>query len=379
MRRAGIDVFGPLAVVCDVTHENQAHVLSEALGAKVYPLDVMSTEDLSDCDIVVAAELRDTAVVERLRRKLGVRKANRQRYFICDQTPAGRAWQVQADALGATIHIAQAGAVAALRRMRSVLSVPRKSHPIPGAAGRSIDQAECAIAKVFGDLLDGAPLGLNEVTVAGREVLNGVDDAGGAEWLAAVKNHHEGTFQHCLLVAGVAAIYARGSGLTAAQSTALMNAAILHDIGKAAVPLDLLDKPGKLTDAEFEVVKRHPGYAHHYLVQRSSTPAMVLDAVKHHHEALDGSGYPDGLRGAAITPLTRILTVCDIYAALIERRAYKEEKTPEQAISVLIDLALRSKVDYAMVRHLAEAVGVKAPEDLSGLVRELTQPRRVAS
>jgi putative nucleotidyltransferase with HDIG domain len=285
---------------------------------------------------------------------------------------------VQADALGATVHVQQAGAVAALKRLRSVLSVPRKPGRIAGAAGPSIAHAESAIAKVFDSLLDGAQLGLSEVTLAGREVLDGVGDAGGAEWLAAVKSHHEGTFQHCLLVAGVAAIYARGAGLTAAQSTALMNAAILHDIGKAAVPLDLLDKPGKLTDEEFEVVKRHPAYAHQYLVRRSSTPAIVMDAVKHHHEALDGSGYPDGLRGDAITPLTRILTVCDIYAALIERRAYKDEKTPEQAISVLIDLALRSKVDYAMVRNLAAAVGVKAPEELSDLVRNLTHPRRAA-
>jgi putative nucleotidyltransferase with HDIG domain len=372
----GIVVDGRLAIVCDVAHENQAGVLGEALVAKVFLLDELVAKDLIEFDIVVLAELRDSSVVEVLRRKLGPRASTGQRYFVYDQAPPGRAWQVQADALGATLHVPQAGAVATLRRLRSIVSVPRDSRPIGGVAGPSIDRAERAIARVFGDLLDGAPLGLNEVTVAGLGVLNGVDGAGGAEWLSAVKNHHEGTFQHCLLVAGVAAIYARGSELSTAQSTALMNAAILHDIGKAAVPLDLLDKPGKLTDEEFEVVKRHPGYAHQYLVQRSSTPAIVLDAVRHHHEALDGTGYPDGLRGDAITPLTRILTVCDIYAALIERRAYKDEKTPEQAISVLIDLALRSKVDYAMVRRLATAVGVKAPDDLSDLVRNLTQPRR---
>lgn len=376
MRRAEIDVSRTLTVVCDSVNEKRARVLGDALGAKTLLLDALASKDLDDCDIVVAVELRDTAVVECLRRKLGIRKTDHERYFICDQMPGGRAWQVQADALGATLHVPQAGAIATLRRMRSVLSAPRKSWPIEGAAGPSIAHAERAIAKVFGGLLDGAPLGLNEVTVAGREVLAGIDVAGGSEWLTAVKGHHEGTFQHCLLVAGVAAIYARGAALSAAQSTALMSAAILHDIGKAAVPLHLLDKPGKLTDEEFEVIKRHPGYAHHYLVQKSSTPALVLDAVRHHHEALDGSGYPDGLRGEAITPLTRILTVCDIYAALIERRAYKEEKTPEQAVSVLIDLSLRSKVDYCMVRHLAEAVGVKAPEDFSELVRDLTPQRR---
>lgn len=376
--RARSEVNAPLAIVCDPAHEDQARVLSRSLGAKVFMLPHLTDRELIDFDIVVLAELRDTTVVEALRRILGTRAANAQRYFICDQSSVGRAWQVQADALGATQHLLQARAADALRRIRSVLSVPRKSPPIEGVAGPSIDRAERAIAKAFGGLLDGVPLGLNEVTAAGREVLGGVDGAGGAEWLAAVKTHHEGTFQHCLLVAGVAAIYVHGSDLSAAQSTVLMNAAILHDIGKAAVPLELLDKPGKLTDEEFEVIKQHPGHAHQYLVQQSAFPAIVLDAVLHHHEALDGTGYPDGLKGESITPLTRILTVCDIYAALIERRAYKDEMTPEQAISELIDRALRSKVDYAMVRNLAGAVGVKAPEELSDLVRNLAQPRRPA-
>jgi hypothetical protein len=84
VRRAEIDVFGTLAIVCDTAHEDQARVLSGALGAKVYPLDGPHDSELADFDMVVLAELRDTAVIEGLRRKLGVRRSDRERYFICD-------------------------------------------------------------------------------------------------------------------------------------------------------------------------------------------------------------------------------------------------------------------------------------------------------
>lgn len=107
MRRAEIDVFGTLAIVCDAAHEDQARMLGGALGARVFPLGGPQDADLADFDMVVLAELRDTVVVEGLRRKLGVRRGDRERYFICDQAPVGRAWQVQADALGATVHVPQ--------------------------------------------------------------------------------------------------------------------------------------------------------------------------------------------------------------------------------------------------------------------------------
>lgn len=366
----------PLAIVCDGAHERQARLLGDALAAMCLDISEVSAGGLAGFDLVVVANLRSIDTAEALRRLLGTREADSERYFVHDDIPPGRAWTVQADALGATRHVALPGALRTLRRARSVLSMPRSKPAGTDAAGRAMASAEQKIARLFGGFLDGAKLGMNDVAVAGRQVLDAVDASGGAACLEAVKNHHEGTFQHCLLVAGVAAIYARGAELPEGMALALMSAAVLHDIGKAAVPLYLLEKPGRLTDDEFAIVQGHPMQAHEYLMRNSQIPAPILHAVRHHHEALDGSGYPDGLVGEAIVPLTRILTVCDVYAALIERRAYKEEKSPEQAISILVDMALRSKVDYAVVHKLAQAVGVSVPDDLSGLVGDLVQPRR---
>jgi HD-GYP domain-containing protein (c-di-GMP phosphodiesterase class II) len=104
---------------------------------------------------------------------------------------------------------------------------------------------------------------------------------------------------------------------------------------------------------------------------------VIMDAVRHHHEALDGSGYPDKLRGDQITPLTRILTVCDVFAALVESRPYKATRTPAEAVEILIDMTLSSKIDYGAVRALAGSFGVKLPPTMGDLVTKVAGVRRL--
>ncbi len=173
-----------------------------------------------------------------------------------------------------------------------------------------------------------------------------------------MRGHHDGTFQHCLLVTGAAVAYALQAGLSARDRLTLTVAALLHDIGKAEIPLGILDKPGKLTDDEFAVIKRHPLIARDYLLTQQNLPPEVIAAVTQHHEYLDGSGYPHQLQGDQIAPLAHILTVCDVYGALVERRAYKSPKTPYEAIMILSDMARQGKVDYPIVRTLGLAAGV---------------------
>ena len=100
-------------------------------------------------------------------------------------------------------------------------------------------------------------------------------------------------------------------------------AATLHDIGKARIPLSILDKPGRLDPAEDEIMKRHPVIGYELLKDLAGISPEVLDGVRHHHEYLDGSGYPDALTAPKISDLVRLLTISDIFSALIERRPYK--------------------------------------------------------
>ncbi len=128
-------------------------------------------------------------------------------------------------------------------------------------------------------------------------------------------------------------------GLSAPRLRRLAVGGLLHDMGKLSVPPELLRKPGVLTDEEFEIVRRHPDSGVRLLRDLGGFPDEALGLVRHHHERLDGSGYPDGVRGDALTLDKRILAVCDVYDALVSPRVYREAWTHERAVTILRDEA----------------------------------------
>jgi HD-GYP domain-containing protein (c-di-GMP phosphodiesterase class II) len=131
----------------------------------------------------------------------------------------------------------------------------------------------------------------------------------------------------------------------------------VHDIGKAFISLDILDKPGKLTIEEMGAIKEHPVLGHQSLVAQGGFPDEVLDCVLHHHELLDGSGYPHGLKEEQISDLVRIITIADIFSALIERRSYKPPLPAERALEIMQNMS--GKLDPDLLREF-RAVALEA-------------------
>ena len=131
----------------------------------------------------------------------------------------------------------------------------------------------------------------------------------------------------------------------------LTRSALLHDIGKAQIPRAILQKPSRLTEGEMAIMRTHPSLGQLVLQRGGTFPEEVLSVARHHHEYLDGSGYPAGLRGAAIPDAVRIITICDIFGALIERRAYRAPMDPMHALQVLADM--NDKLDGDLVRAFA--------------------------
>jgi HD-GYP domain-containing protein (c-di-GMP phosphodiesterase class II) len=130
----------------------------------------------------------------------------------------------------------------------------------------------------------------------------------------------------------------------------LNRAALLHDIGKIGVPDTILNKPTKLTEDEFAVIREHPirGYA---MIRHVKSLQQELGGIRHHHERLDGSGYPDGLKGDAIPLDARIIAVADVYDALTSPRPYRDAWPRERALA-LIDSEAGEKLDLACARAL---------------------------
>ena len=142
------------------------------------------------------------------------------------------------------------------------------------------------------------------------------------------------TFRHSLGVTEVAERIARNLGLSPARRKLVYRSALLHDLGKLRVPNSILDKPGKLDDAEWAVMREHPMLSQKILERIPSFARIALIAGRH-HEKLDGTGYPHGLKADALTLEDRIVAVADIYGALSEDRPYRNAMTTEQIFEIL--------------------------------------------
>ncbi len=284
--------------------------------------------------VIVTADFRVVENIAALKVAFGKLAHIRKRIFLLDQR--ARLFTVQAYALGATRvllnPVSQANLLALLTD-----SSPRESGSIDASDGASEAAAAGAIAigSMFSAVLSGKAVDIRGTKAAGRGIADNVAEDGLSGWLETVRRHHEGTYQHCLLVTGIAADFGLSLGMAKPDIERLYSAAMFHDIGKAKIPLAVLDKPGRLDDQERALVETHPAAGYEALKGNTDISPEILDAVRHHHEYLDGSGYPDALCAASISDIVRILTISDIFAALIEHRTYKPAMPREKAYGIL--------------------------------------------
>ena len=206
-----------------------------------------------------------------------------------------------------------------------------------------------ALESIFVSAYAGTPLDLKVVDFAGAALMQSIAETGVGAWIDVVRSHHSRTYQHCLLVTGIVVGFSQHLRLSAADQQRLAFAAMLHDIGKARVPVAVLEKPSELDQDEMNVMRKHPEYGLEALASTTGVHEDIRDVVVHHHEFLDGSGYPHRLKGAQISDMNRIVTISDICAALIERRAYKGTMSCGAAYDKL--LALGPKLDADLRRE----------------------------
>lgn len=153
--------------------------------------------------------------------------------------------------------------------------------------------------------------------------------------IAQLKTSHEYTYMHSVAVCALMINLARELRFSEAAVRDAGMAGLLHDIGKALMPVEIIDKPDKLTDAEFDVIKTHPMRGHELLKQSTGVSYNTLDVCLRHHEKFDGSGYPDGLVGERLSLFARMSALCDVYDAVTSDRCYKRSWTPVEAVQTM--------------------------------------------
>lgn len=173
--------------------------------------------------------------------------------------------------------------------------------------------------------------------------------------LARLKTVDDYTYMHSVAVCAMMVALAKQLGLDAEQTRSAGLSGLMHDLGKAMMPMDVLNKPGKLTDAEFSIIKTHPQEGHRLLLTGSELDPMVLDVCLHHHEKTDGSGYPKGLKGDEISLFAKMGAVCDVYDAITSNRPYKSGWDPAESLRKMAEWAnghFDGKVFQAFVKSL---------------------------
>jgi putative nucleotidyltransferase with HDIG domain len=174
--------------------------------------------------------------------------------------------------------------------------------------------------------------------------------------LCRLKTADEYTYMHSVSVCALMVSLGRQLGLDDAACRDAGLAGLLHDLGKAAMPQDILNKPDKLTDEEFTIIKSHPVKGHEMLLASGVDNERVLDVCRHHHERIDGKGYPDKLAADNITLIARMSAVCDVYDAVTSDRPYKSGWDPAEAISRMA--SWEGHFDPTVLQTFVKTIGI---------------------
>jgi len=239
----------------------------------------------------------------------------------------------------------------------------QKREVAPVSIGVELERAAkiCAQSKqAVISMFEEARMGKSVDTGGARQLVEEITDSvarnpGALISLARLKTVDDYTYMHSVAVCAMMVGLSKQLGLDEEQTRLAGMAGLMHDLGKALMPMDVLNKPGKLTEAEFNIIKTHPVEGHRMLLTGRDVHPMVLDVCLHHHEKTDGSGYPKGLKDEEISLFAKMGAVCDVYDAITSNRPYKLGWDPAESLRKMAEWAkghFDAKVFQAFVKSL---------------------------
>jgi len=230
----------------------------------------------------------------------------------------------------------------------------------------TVQQSRDRIANVIEDVRLGKSVQASESRAVVAELVNDVSrNPQTAQWMIILQSENQQIAQHCMNVSVLATTFGRFLEWDESLLNVIGEGALLHDAGMSRVPRWILDKPGPLTQREFQLVRMHADYAARILAADGGYDSRVIEIVRHHHERVDGTGYPDGLRGHNIPAYVQAVSIVDVYESMTAEKSYEAALTPSLALT-----RLHRRVDRHFNRQLVErfirCIGIYP---LSSLVR----------
>ncbi|PZQ58894.1 MAG: hypothetical protein DI544_12855 [Sphingomonas taxi] len=229
----------------------------------------------------------------------------------------------------------------------------------------TVERCKSAVMAMFGEVRLGHAVDTSAMTPLVEEIAQSVTrDASAMLNVTRLKTKDEYTYLHSVAVAALLVHFARHLKLPEEEVLDLCMAGLLHDIGKMAVPNALLAKPGKLDPPEMAVLRHHPEKGHALLRAGRDVSEVVLDVCLHHHERVDGRGYPFGLTGEQLSMAARMGAICDVYDAVTSLRPYKRPWSPSDALSRM--QSWTGHFDQELLARFIDSIGI---HPVGGLVR----------
>jgi HD-GYP domain-containing protein (c-di-GMP phosphodiesterase class II) len=219
-------------------------------------------------------------------------------------------------------------------------------------------QAKRAVISMFEEARMGRAVDTGGAKKLVEEISDSVSrNPGALISLARLKTVDDYTYMHSVAVCAMMVALSKQLGLDETQTRQAGIAGLMHDLGKAMIPMEILNKPGKLTDSEFGVVKRHPEEGHRMLLSGTDVSPIVLDVCLHHHEKTDGSGYPKGLKDSEISLFAKMGAVCDVYDAITSNRPYKAGWDPAESLRRMAEWA-KGHFDTQVFQAFVKSLGI---------------------
>lgn len=216
------------------------------------------------------------------------------------------------------------------------------------------------------DLIDrGEPIEFSAVREACSPLVDAVQRNDFKAILNGVRGHDNYSYVHSLRVATFLSLFGHAMGLKGEDLLVLSSGGLLHDIGKMSIPHEVLNKPGRLSDAEFVIMRGHVRGSAAYIDDCPTMPRGVGLIAAQHHEKLDGSGYPMGLKGKELNELARMAAIVDVFTALTDRRCYKPPMEPAKALNIMRD-EMQGHLDVSMLRLFVDLLLSSAQESAAG-------------
>lgn len=237
-------------------------------------------------------------------------------------------------------------------------TAPASMHEEMARAAKICAQAKQAVTSMFEEARMGKAVDSGNARKLVEEISDSVTrNPGALISLARLKTADDYTYMHSVAVCALMISLGRQIGVDENTIPRLGIAGLLHDLGKAMMPQDVLNKPGKLTDEEFGIMKRHPSEGAKLLQSSESIDDIALDVALHHHEKTDGSGYPEGLKDNEISLYAKMGAVCDVYDAITSNRPYKAGWDPAESLRRMAEWA-NGHFDLTVFQAFVKSLGI---------------------